>query len=42
MTPVVSEKPTRATRRRELEAAVRLAREIRSSGITVTLVVHEH
>jgi DNA invertase Pin-like site-specific DNA recombinase len=33
---------TRATKRPELEAAVALAREIRSSGVAVTLVVHEH
>ncbi|MCX4964172.1 recombinase family protein [Streptomyces sp. NBC_00654] len=33
---------TRATIRPELEAAVRLAGEIRSSGVHVTLVVHEH
>ncbi|MFC5895224.1 recombinase family protein [Streptomyces ramulosus] len=33
---------TRAARRPELEAAVKLAGEIRSSGIAVTLVVHEH
>ncbi|WP_406290417.1 recombinase family protein [Embleya sp. NBC_00896] len=33
---------TRATRRPELEAAVKLAGEIRSSGVAVTLVVHEH
>ncbi|MDF3142879.1 MULTISPECIES: ScbA/BarX family gamma-butyrolactone biosynthesis protein [unclassified Streptomyces] len=40
---VFSEKiSTRATRRPELEAAVKLAGEIRSSGIAVTLVVHEH
>ncbi|GAA2657162.1 hypothetical protein [Streptomyces lunalinharesii] len=32
---------TRATRRPELEAAVKLAGEIRSSGVAVTLVVHE-
>ncbi|WBO69554.1 recombinase family protein [Streptomyces camelliae] len=40
---VFSEKiSTRATRRPELEAAVKLAGEIRSSGVAVTLVVHEH
>ncbi|MEU6400722.1 recombinase family protein [Streptomyces cinnamoneus] len=40
---VFSEKiSTRATRRPELEAAVKLAGEIRSSGVRVTLVVHEH
>ncbi|MET9644812.1 hypothetical protein [Streptomyces syringium] len=33
---------TRATRRPELEAAVKLAGEIRSSGVAVTLGVHEH
>lgn len=33
---------TRATKRPELEAAVKLAGEIRSSGVAVTLVVHEH
>lgn len=43
VTRVFSEKiSTRATRRPELEAAVRLAGEIRSSGVAVTLVVHEH
>jgi len=43
VTRVFSEKiSTRATRRPELEAAVRLAREIRSSGVAVTLVVHDH
>ncbi|MFD8079868.1 recombinase family protein [Streptomyces sp. NPDC059718] len=43
VTRVFSEKiPSRATRRPELEAAVRLAGEIRSSGVNVTLVVHEH
>ncbi|MGW2512162.1 recombinase family protein [Streptomyces scopuliridis] len=42
-TRVFSEKiSTRATRRPELEAAVKLAGEIRSSGVAVTLVVHEH
>ncbi|MER6947386.1 recombinase family protein [Nonomuraea sp. NPDC000554] len=40
---IFSEKiSTRATRRPELERAVALAREIRASGIAVTLVVHEH
>ncbi|MEV7939231.1 recombinase family protein [Kitasatospora sp. NPDC088264] len=40
---VFSEKiSTRATRRPELEATVKLAGEIRSSGVAVTLVVHEH
>ncbi|MFC7585616.1 recombinase family protein [Nonomuraea antimicrobica] len=33
---------TRATRRPELERAVTLAREMRASGVAVTLVVHEH
>ncbi|MFI6277056.1 recombinase family protein [Streptomyces sp. NPDC050988] len=43
VTRVFSEKfSTGATRRPELEAAVKLAGEIRSSGVTVTLVVHEH
>ncbi|MEV8529509.1 recombinase family protein [Streptomyces sp. NPDC052000] len=40
---VFSEKiSTRAAKRPELEAAVKLAGEIRSSGVAVTLVVHEH
>ncbi len=40
---VFSEKiSTRATMRPELEAAVKLAGEIRSSGVAVTPVVHEH
>ncbi|MFE6157130.1 recombinase family protein [Streptomyces sp. NPDC057889] len=43
VTRVFSEKiSTRATKRPELEAAVKLAGEIRSSGVRVTLVVHEH
>ncbi|MFJ9030187.1 recombinase family protein [Streptomyces sp. NPDC102274] len=43
VTRVFSEKiSTRATKRPELEAAVQLAGEIRSSGVAVTLVVHEH
>ncbi|MEU9011261.1 recombinase family protein [Streptomyces sp. NPDC048479] len=43
VTRAFSEKiSTRATRRPELEAAVKLASEIRSSGVRVTLVVHEH
>ncbi|MFE5541276.1 recombinase family protein [Streptomyces sp. NPDC056519] len=43
VTRVFSEKiSTRAARRPELEAAVKLAGEIRSSGVAVTLVVHEH
>jgi Resolvase, N terminal domain len=33
---------TRATSRPELEKAVDLARELRASGVAVTLVVHEH
>ncbi|WP_307842555.1 recombinase family protein [Streptomyces sp. RK75] len=42
VTRVFSEKiSTRATRRPELEAAVKLAGEIRASGVRVTLVVHE-
>ncbi|WP_405942840.1 hypothetical protein [Streptomyces sp. NBC_00207] len=41
--PAVSEKfSTLAARRPELEAAVKLAGEIRSTGVAVTLVVHEH
>ncbi|WP_336605647.1 recombinase family protein [Streptomyces sp. BA2] len=40
---VFSEKiSTRATKWPELEAVVKLAGEIRSSGAAVTLVVHEH
>ncbi|MGC9500894.1 recombinase family protein [Streptomyces sp. WG7] len=40
---VFSEKiSTRATQRPELEKAVTLARELRASGVRVTLVVHEH
>jgi DNA invertase Pin-like site-specific DNA recombinase len=43
VTRVFSEKiSTRATKCPELEAAVKLAGEIRSSGVAVTLVVHEH
>ncbi|MFI1569048.1 recombinase family protein [Streptomyces sp. NPDC020490] len=43
VTRVFSEKiSTRATKRPELEKAVTLAREIRASGVRVTLVVHEH
>ncbi|MFF1838669.1 recombinase family protein [Streptomyces sp. NPDC058231] len=43
VTRVFSEKiSTRAVRRPELEAAVKLAGEIRSSGVAVVLVVHEH
>ncbi|MGJ6969623.1 recombinase family protein [Streptosporangium sp. G11] len=40
---IFSEKiSTRATSRPELERAVALARELRASGVAVTLVVHEH
>lgn len=40
---IFSEKiSTRALRRPELDKAVTLAREMRASGIAVTLVVHEH
>ena len=43
VTRVFSEKiSTRATSRPELEKAVALARELRASGVAVTLVVHEH
>lgn len=43
VTRVFSEKiSTRATMRPELDAAVKLAGEIRASGVAVTLVVHEH
>lgn len=43
VTRVFSEKiSTRSARRPELETAVKLAGEIRSSGVRVTLVVHEH
>ncbi|MGW1807173.1 recombinase family protein [Streptomyces sp. NPDC002078] len=43
VTRIFSEKiSTRATQRPELEKAVTLAREIRASGVAVTLVVHEH
>lgn len=43
VTRIFSEKiSTRATKRPELEKAVSLAREIRASGVAVTLVVHEH
>ncbi|MCW2876199.1 MAG: Resolvase [Sphaerisporangium sp.] len=43
VTRIFSEKiSTRATRRPELERAVTLARELRASGVAVTLVVHEH
>ncbi|WP_235854405.1 recombinase family protein [Nonomuraea aridisoli] len=43
VTRVFSEKiSTRATTRPELDKAVALARELRSAGVAVTLVVHEH
>ncbi|WP_245790717.1 recombinase family protein [Streptomyces monashensis] len=43
MTRVFSEKiSTRATKRPELQATVKLAGDIRSPGVTVTLVVREH
>ncbi|MFJ8863758.1 recombinase family protein [Streptomyces sp. NPDC102451] len=43
VTRVFSEKiSTRATKRPELEAVVKLVGEIRSSGVAATLVVHEH
>ncbi|MFF9703918.1 recombinase family protein [Streptomyces griseofuscus] len=43
VTRVFSEKiSTRATKRPELEAAVKLAGEIRCPGVAVTLVMHEH
>ncbi|PRX59025.1 resolvase-like protein [Nonomuraea fuscirosea] len=43
VTCVFSEKiSTRATTRPELDKAVGLARELRSAGVAVTLVVHEH
>ncbi|MBB3724356.1 recombinase family protein [Nonomuraea dietziae] len=43
VTRVFSEKiSTRATVRPELDKAVALARELRSAGVAVTLVVHEH
>jgi DNA invertase Pin-like site-specific DNA recombinase len=43
ITRIFSEKiSTRATTRPELERAITLAREMRASGIAVTLVVHEH
>nr|WP_206641494.1 recombinase family protein [Nonomuraea polychroma] len=41
VTRIFSEKiSTRATRRPELERAVALTRELRASGVEVTLVVH--
>ena len=43
VTRIFSEKiSTRATSRPELYRAVALAREVRASGVAVTLVVHEH
>lgn len=39
---LLGEISTRATKRPELEAAVKLAGEIRCPGVAVTLVVHEH
>lgn len=43
ITRIFSEKiSTRATSRPELDKAVDLARELRASGVAVTLVVHEH
>lgn len=43
VTRVFSEKISpRATTRPELDKAVTLARELRSAGVAVTLVVHEH
>jgi DNA invertase Pin-like site-specific DNA recombinase len=43
VTRTFSEKiSTRATSRPELDKAVALAREVRASGVAVTLVVHEH
>lgn len=43
VTRVFSEKiSTRATKRPELDQATTLARELRASGVAVTLVVHEH
>ncbi|WP_406301138.1 recombinase family protein [Streptomyces sp. NBC_00885] len=42
-TRIFSEKiSTRATQRPELDKAVKLAGELRASGVRVTLVVHEH
>ncbi|MFC8238283.1 recombinase family protein [Streptomyces sp. NPDC057284] len=35
-------RPRRVTKRPELDRAVTLARELRASGVAVTLVVHEH
>ena len=43
VTRIFSEKiSTRATKRPELENAVKLAGELRASGVRVTLVAHEH
>ncbi|MDP4500878.1 recombinase family protein [Nonomuraea turcica] len=43
VTRILSEKiSTRATTRPELDKAVALARALRSAGVAVTLVVHEH
>ncbi|MEU4546910.1 recombinase family protein [Nonomuraea dietziae] len=43
VTRAFSEKiSTRATSRPELERVVALTRELRASGVAVTLVVHEH
>jgi DNA invertase Pin-like site-specific DNA recombinase len=43
ITRIFSEKiSTRATSRPELDKTVALARELRASGVAVTLVVHEH
>jgi DNA invertase Pin-like site-specific DNA recombinase len=43
VTRIFSEKiSTRATQRPELDKAVKLAGELRASGVRVTLVVHEH
>ncbi|MGW2340388.1 recombinase family protein [Streptomyces sp. NPDC001661] len=38
----ISTRTTRTTRRPEVAAVVKLAGEIRSSSVAVTLVVHEH
>jgi DNA invertase Pin-like site-specific DNA recombinase len=43
VTRIFSEKiSTRAAKRPELDKAINLARELRASGVAVTLVVHEH
>jgi DNA invertase Pin-like site-specific DNA recombinase len=39
---ILGEISTRATTRPELDKAINLARELRASGVAVTLVVHEH